>query len=48
MLAGGKGRAVERHPHGWCRLEAIDKTNPPGIVGWIAEDHLTTGKCPVN
>lgn len=48
MLAGAKARAVEHHQDGWCRLENIDSSDPPTVkAGWVAEDHFTSGKCPV-
>lgn len=48
MLAGANGRAVEHHQDGWCRLENIDRSDPPTLkAGWVADDHFTTGKCPL-
>lgn len=47
MPTGAKGTPVEHHPHGWCRLDRIDKSDPPGIVsGWVADDHLSGCKVP--
>jgi hypothetical protein len=48
MLAGAQGRAMQHHGDGWCRLEAIDRTDPPSVkAGWVADDHFTKGKCPM-
>jgi hypothetical protein len=35
MNGGTKGTIVERHPHGWSKIQGF---------GWIANDHL--GACP--
>jgi hypothetical protein len=37
---------LERHPHGWCKLDKLKLFDGTTGPGWIAEDHLKMSGAP--